>query len=66
MVKAERSSQNIRCRKKKGKKKKNVDILDIPNFLLNIPYGILTPYVSESRETFFNQKIHLALQASGG
>ena len=48
MVKAERSSQNIRCRKKKEKRKKNIDIPDIPNFLLDLPYGILTPYVSDS------------------
>ena len=51
MAKAERSSQNIRCRTKK--EKKNVDIPDMPNFLLDIPYGILTPYVSVSNVQLF-------------
>ena len=33
-------------KKKKKKNEKNVDIPDIPKFLLDIPYGILRPYVS--------------------
>ena len=46
MAKADRSSQNMRFRKEK----KTVDIPDIPKFLLDIPYGILTPYVSVALE----------------
>jgi hypothetical protein len=33
-------------KKRKKEKKKNVDIPDIPKFLLDIPYGIMTSCVS--------------------
>jgi hypothetical protein len=32
--------------KKKKRKKKHIDIPDIPKFLLDIPYGIMTSCVS--------------------
>ena len=51
MAKAERSSQNMRCRKK------TFDIPDIPKLLLDIPYGILTPYVSEVKHEKIRKKI---------
>jgi hypothetical protein len=40
---------NKKKKKRKKEKKKHVDIPDIPNFLLDIPYGIMTSCVSVTK-----------------